>query len=389
MSKQKVCWKITTRCNQGCKYCFGFSNIPELSFEENKEVLLNLIKSGVTNITWTGGEAILFSRLNELIKFAKDNGIVNKMVTNGIYIAQNDTEYIEEILDTLDGINLSIDSIDEKINKELGKEDNHLEIIKKVLEKTKNKKIKVGINTVVSQKNINELDKLGEFLNNYNIDTWKFLKFMPIRERALEFKKFEVDENELENKVNSLRKYENINVVKYKKQCDFEKSIVVLPNADIIRTDNGKDFKLGNARDLKTINFEYNPTIKKVKTFIALKDETIRNNVIELLKKINYVDLVGATDNGEDAINEIVDLKPELVFADYQLDDINGLEVIKRSSQKIENNIPIYNILTDQDISDYTLEVVELVGRRFNAIIRNTNSIFEIIQEYNDGLYDY
>jgi len=386
MNKQKVCWKITTKCNQGCKYCFGFSNIKELSFDENKRVLTNLIKSGVTDITWTGGEAILYPKLNELIKFAKMNGIHSKLVTNGIFLAQNDNEYVEEILNTLDGLNLSIDSVSNNINLELGKENNHLEIIKRVLEKTKNKSIKVGINTVVSQKNIGELEKLGEFLNNYKIDTWKFLKFMPIRERALENKNlFEIDETELEDKVKELRTFENIRIVKYKKQVDFEKSIVILPNGDIIKTDNVIDLKLGSAIEENNINFDWRGIMNKIKTLIAYDDEEVKNRIVSILKGIEDIEIVATTMNPVDTFNKIIEYKPEMVFAKYDFGtNMNGLDIIKQSKEALNDNVPAFNfIATDIPKEDY-LEAKRIIGDKMNAIIKENTS-----GRYTDIISDY
>lgn len=390
--RKKVCWKITTKCNQGCKYCFGFNNIPNLSFEENREVLDHLIKSGINHITWTGGEAVLYPRVNELMKESRQRGLYNKLVTNGIFLSKNDNEYVDDILNTLDEINLSIDSIENDINVALGKENNHLEIIKNLLEKTKNKNIKIGINTVVSKLNVNKLDELGEFLNNYNIEKWKFLKFMNIRERAEQnAEQFEVEESKLEENIRSLKDFKNIKKIEYKKQSEFERSIVILPNADVIQTRNGKDHYFGNVLEQNIIDFDKIHSSERIRTLIAHDDEKIRNNLIELLKRLDYVDVIGVATDGNDAYDKIVNLKPEMVFAQYDMHDINGLEVAIKTKKNTNVEIPIFNIFNDKnDISESELEkTINIIGNKLNALIQEPyeNRVQDIIKDYKEFKY--
>ena len=74
----KVCWNITSRCNKNCKYCFKF-NKKDLSLEENKKILENLVERKVTRIAWTGGEPYLYEDLKELLKLSKQHNILNDL----------------------------------------------------------------------------------------------------------------------------------------------------------------------------------------------------------------------------------------------------------------------------------------------------------------------
>lgn len=245
--KKEVCWNITARCNQNCKYCHRFLNINDLTYDQNLKILNNLDKSGITSITWTGGEALLLNDIDELLQKSFEKGIKNKLISNGKLLT---AKRIDKIYKYLDSITLSIDSINNGINKSLGRGENHYKEIKEILDyiKEKDYDIKIRINSVVCKNNINSFIELTKFLNNYNIHSWRIFKFMPLRERAIINKNsFEVSLNDYNKVTEYVKSNSNIKTIETRTNEDMEKKyILILANGDIVITNNGKDEHMGN-----------------------------------------------------------------------------------------------------------------------------------------------
>ena len=83
MEKRSVCWNITSRCNEICKFCYRILTDSENDFGKNKKILEVLAKLSVDKISWTGGETLLYPNLIELLKISKSYGIINNLLTNG------------------------------------------------------------------------------------------------------------------------------------------------------------------------------------------------------------------------------------------------------------------------------------------------------------------
>ena len=244
---KEICWNITARCNQNCKYCHRFLEIKDLTYEENKQILDNLINSGITDITWTGGEALLFPRINELIKYASSKGINNKLITNGKLLTK---DIIDEIGKHLDSITLSIDSIDNVINEKLGRGYNHFETIKAILDYLKKyKDIKVRINCVACSYTKDGFETLINFLNNYEIYSLRVFKFMPLREKAVKNKDiFNISMDEYKKIIDLVNVKSNAKKIDTRIENDMEsKYVLILANGDLVITKNGKDVIIGNA----------------------------------------------------------------------------------------------------------------------------------------------
>ena len=250
MKELEICWNITARCNHSCNYCHRFLNIAENTYEENLKILNNLILADVKAITWTGGEALLVDGLDKLLAISHEHGIKNKLITNGKLLTQ---DRIINIIKYLDNITLSIDSTDNEINEKLGRGKEHYSTIKNILDYIKANdfnNVKININSVANRYNLDSFSEITNFLNNYNIDSWRIFKFMPLREKAiLNSNQFSITSKEFDKLVSQAKLKSNIKNIQTRVEEDMEnKYILILADGSIVITENGIDKTVGNAK---------------------------------------------------------------------------------------------------------------------------------------------
>lgn len=379
MNRKKVCWKITSSCNQGCKYCFRVLGSEDLTYEENKKILMKLVDDGITDITWNGGEPLMYPHLFDLLKLAKENGIKNKLITNGkLLLNFKDSGVIEKYVDNL---TVSLDTVNDEINKELGGDSDYFKNIKNIFEFTKSKGINLNINTVVNRKNLNELSNLGSFLDNYNVNTWKLIEFSPFRETAKKNEEeFKISRFDFEKTRILSSHYKNIRNFEFRTTKELEQNnLIIIPNGDIVKTINGQDIKLGNALYNNVSNYidnmeRRNSNMNKIRTLIAYDDKDFKEEIINLIKGIDGAEIVGTAGDGEETYQKIVDLKPEMVFAKFDLEKMDGLEIIKKSKENLESS-PIFNIISDRALGNDLEEMVKIAGKNLNALINEDDHL--------------
>lgn len=175
---------VTDRCNLRCKYCMPECGVEKLShediltFEEILRVANFFAKLGIKKIRLTGGEPLLRKNLPDLIKNLKNiNGVeIVTLTTNGVLLEK----FAENLISAgIDGINLSLDTLNEEIFSNLTRR-NFFENIMRGLKILLKNNFPVKINCVpirgVNEENFLNLVELAR--ENF-IDV-RFIELMPI-----------------------------------------------------------------------------------------------------------------------------------------------------------------------------------------------------------------
>ena len=178
-------------CNMRCKFCFAtFQDVKRdmelpkghLPEKECLSIVDRLAQAGFEKINFAGGEPTLCSWLPNLIKRAKERGMVTSIVTNGSKITNS---WLDELNESLDWIALSIDTVDPEKLKRLGRalsggknpmtEEEYLGIIRTI----KRRGVRLKINTVVTSETWQE-DFTG-FIKSAKPERWKLLQALPVK----------------------------------------------------------------------------------------------------------------------------------------------------------------------------------------------------------------
>jgi len=188
---------ITDVCNFKCTYCLpqGYKKNPGdirsfMSAEEISRLAKALSELGVRKIRLTGGEPTVRKDFFDILKDMKQNSNIPKvtMTTNG-YQLNKIAKKLHEA--GLDGINISIDSLNREIFKNLTGHDRLPEILEgiKTLHELGFKNIKVN---AVLLKGINDTEKdfeaFANFIEDNKID-FRFIELMETGDNLEFFKK--------------------------------------------------------------------------------------------------------------------------------------------------------------------------------------------------------
>ena len=191
---------ITDVCNFKCGYCLpnGYQidksdNRKFLHLDEIRRLAKALSELGVNKIRLTGGEPTVRKDFFDIVKTIKENSGIKKTVitTNGYHL----DKIAYKIKDSgLDGINISIDSLNKEIFKKVTSHDRLDEILRgiKVLQGLNFNNIKIN---AVLLKGINDseddFNQWSNFIEKNNID-FRYIELMQTGDNLDYFKKYHV-----------------------------------------------------------------------------------------------------------------------------------------------------------------------------------------------------
>jgi len=148
---------INGACNYDCIFCFARNLVQETTTPDEWEPILRSLKTnGITKVNFAGGEPTLHPQFIQLCELSKKIGFTVSVVTNGSKI---DERLMRRMRGCVDWIGLSVDSPENEVEKQLGRQCkgvDHIQNVISVAKMAKENGIKVKLNITVVRQSWNQ-----------------------------------------------------------------------------------------------------------------------------------------------------------------------------------------------------------------------------------------
>ena len=94
-----------------------------------------------------------------------------------------------------------------------------------------------------------------------------------------------------------------------------------------------------------------------IRTLVVDDSAFVRKTVREILSRIPQIDVVGMARNGEDALQMVEELKPDVVTCDLTMPELNGVEFVRR--QMARRPVPILILTASPQDAESVLEALD------------------------------
>lgn len=169
--KPVVVWNMTRRCNLRCVHCYAFAQDEnykgdELSTDEGRALIDDLANFGSPVILFSGGEPLLREDLPDLIDYAVKKGLRAVISTNGTLITPDKARVFARY--NLSYIGVSLDGLQEVNDRFRGVAGAFAKAIEGI-RNARDAGIKVGLRFTINKRNVEEIPKIFDLLEQENI----------------------------------------------------------------------------------------------------------------------------------------------------------------------------------------------------------------------------
>ena len=179
---------LTSQCNLRCKHCFGSysrRDSNELSLDEWKKVIDDLIECNVFYVVLSGGEVTQSPIFKDFINYLTRKGMYFILTTNGVF-SKDIRDFIVDKKEYLVGIKISLDGPDKeshgfiRLDSQGKYNPNMFDLTMENINYFNKMKIPLSIATVLHKNNIGKMGEFQKLIKKINPVNWFISPIIPI-----------------------------------------------------------------------------------------------------------------------------------------------------------------------------------------------------------------